>query len=263
VGVAPRKDVRMGVPIGISTSYRPDRDFGPVGPAQTYAGAVRAFGGEPFFFANDLATLAAQLATCGGVVFSGGCDVDPMHYGGARLPSVDAPDAARDAFEIALALAVRARGVPTLGICRGLQVVNVAFGGTLIEDLPSHFGARYSLHHQQVKEDGREREDYLPGHLVSVEPASAFARLAGAQAFVTNSLHHQAVRVLAPGLRAVASTSDGTLEALEAEFDHPFFVGVQWHPELLSPSDPVSASLFLALVRAAERQLTQAERLPR
>jgi putative glutamine amidotransferase len=244
----------MGVPIGITTSYRSDRDFGPVGPSETYARAVRTYGGDPFFFANDLATLDAQLASCGGVVFSGGRDVDPALYGGVRLESVDPPDPSRDAFEIALARIVGERRIPALAICRGLQVVNVAFGGSLIEDLPSHFGARCTLH-QQVKEDGREREDYLPGHLVGVEPASAFARLAGTDRFPSNSLHHQAVRAVAPDFHAVAWTPDGTIEALEPAFAHPFYFCVQWHPELLVPEDPVSAHLFGSLTLAAERYL--------
>jgi putative glutamine amidotransferase len=252
----------MGVPIGITTTYRSDRDFGPVGPAQTYARAVRAFGGDPFFLANDVATLDAQLARCGGVVFSGGCDIDPARYGGERLPNVDAPDAARDAFELALAHAVRAQRVPALGICRGLQAVNVAFGGSLIEDIPAHFGPRYSLHHQQVKEDGRDREGYMPGHIVRVEPASAFARLAGAEHFPTNSLHHQSIRTLTPQFRAVAATDDGTIEALEPAFAHPFYFCVQWHPEILVETDPISANLFGALVHAAERHVSEASRLP-
>jgi putative glutamine amidotransferase len=253
----------MGVPIGITTTYRSDRDFGPVGPAQSYARAVRAFGGDPFFFANDLATLGAQLANCGGVLFSGGCDIDPARYGGERLPSVDAPDPARDAFEIALARAAREHVIPTLGICRGLQVVNVAFGGSLIEDIPAHFGARYALHHQQVKDDGRDREDYMPGHEVRVEPASAFARLAGAESFPANSLHHQAIRALTPEFRAVAWTEDGTIEALEPAFAHPFYFCVQWHPEILVATDPISANLFGAFVHAAERHLSEASSLPR
>lgn len=253
----------MGAPIGITTSYRNDRDFGPVGPAETYARAVRAFGGDPFFFVNDVATLDAELTRCGGVIFSEGRDLDPALYGGERLPSVDSPDPARDAFELALAHAVRERAVPTLAICRGLQVVNVAFGGTLIEDLPAFLGARYTLHHQQVKEDGREREDYMPGHLIQVEPASAFARLAGSERFLSNSLHHQAVRTLAAQWRAVARTPDGTIEALEPTFAHPFYFCVQWHPEILVADDPVSANLFGALVHAAERHLTGVAAPPR
>lgn len=249
----------MPVSIGITTTYR---NGAPVRHAATYARAVSASGGEPFFLSNDLAELEGQLAGCSGVVFSGGCDVDPALYGGARLPSVDPPDVARDAFEIALARAVREHRIPTLAICRGLQVVNVAFGGTLVEDLPSEHGARYTLHHHQVKEDGREREDYLPGHVVEVEPASAFARLAGAERFATNSLHHQGVRALAPGWLRAAWTPDGTIEALEPAFAHPFFFCVQWHPELIA-EDPVSAHLFGSLVHAAERHLREPRPLPR
>jgi putative glutamine amidotransferase len=217
-----------------------------------YVRAVERSGGRAVLFRNELASLEEQLAGVDGVVLSGGSDIAVECYGGRRLPQVQAPRPGRDAFEIALARLIRTRAIPVLCVCRGLQLVNVAFGGSLIEDLPHELGARYSLHHQQVREDGQERSDVAPEHVVRVAPESALARLLGTNSFATNSMHHQAVRAVAPGLRAVAWTADGVVEGLEAEFSHPFFHAVQWHPEELS-HDAVSARLFDGLTRAARQ----------
>jgi putative glutamine amidotransferase len=237
--------------IGISTSYPKLRD-GAIDPnAVQYVEAVRRAGGTPVLFENDIARVDAYLAEVDGIVLSGGRDIDPALYGGRPLQAVQAPDSARDAFELVLVKAVRERGMPTLCVCRGLQLANVAFGGTLIEDLPLELGERYTLAHEQRSEEGLEREEYLPGHDVRVTPGSALASLLGTTSFPSNSMHHQAVRAVAPGLRVVATTDDGVIEALDAEFEHPFFFAVQWHPEALPAEDSVSVSLFGGLMRAA------------
>jgi putative glutamine amidotransferase len=242
--------------IGISTSYPKLRD-GAIDPnAVQYVEAVRRAGGTPVLFENVLFSIDGYLARVDGIMLSGGRDIDPALYGGRALAQVQAPDPGRDAFEVALVKAARERGVPTLCICRGLQLANVAFGGTLIEDLPHELGERYTLAHEQRSEEGLERDDYLPGHDVRVEPESALATLLGTTSFATNSMHHQAVRAVAPGLRAVATTGDGVIEALDAEFEHPFFYAVQWHPEALPPEDPVSERLFGGLIRAASAAKT-------
>ncbi len=206
---------------------------------------------------NDPASVDALLASVDGVLVTGGVDVDPARYGGRPehgrsekgLYSV-----ARDAFEIALVRAARDRGVPLLGICRGLQVVNVAFGGTLVEDVRDELGDRYVLEHRQTYDSGLDRADYAPGHDVDVDPESAFAKLAGTTRFVTNSMHHQSIRVPGEGLRVVGRTSDGVVEIADATFAHPFFFAVQWHPEELT-GDPVSARLFDGLTSAAARAI--------
>jgi putative glutamine amidotransferase len=236
--------------IGISSSH-PRLDGGNVhADVLPYVEAVRRAGGEPVLLENDAARCAEILAEVDGVVASGGRDVGVALYGGRQLSSVSQPDAERDAFELALLRATRERSVPTLCICRGLQVANVAFGGTLIEDLPAELGANYTLHHRQTKEDGLERTEHAAEHVVTLEPQSALARLIGATAFATNSLHHQAVRDPASDLRVVGRTSDGVIEALDANFAHPFFFAVQWHPEELA-GDLVSVALFEGLIRAA------------
>ncbi|MFY9780021.1 MAG: gamma-glutamyl-gamma-aminobutyrate hydrolase family protein [Candidatus Baltobacteraceae bacterium] len=236
--------------IGISSSHPHLEDGKLHADVVRYAEAVSRAGGEPVLLENDAAACARILAGVDGILASGGCDVGVALYGGRPLPSVQEPDLARDAFELALLRAARAQGIPTLCICRGLQVANVAFGGTLIEDLPEELGASYTLHHRQTKEDGLERTEHAPEHVVTLEPHGALARLVGATSFATNSLHHQAVREPAPGLRVAGRTPDGVIEALDASFAHPFFFAVQWHPEELA-GDPVSDALFAGLVRAA------------
>ena len=202
---------------------------------------------------NDPASVDALLASVDGLLVTGGVDIDPSRYGG-RMEHARSEaayySASRDAFEIALVLAARDRKVPLLGICRGLQVVNVAFGGTLIEDVREEFGERYTIEHRQTYDGGLDRADYAPGHEVDVEPDSAFARLAGSMRFVTNSMHHQAIRTVGEGLRVVGRTSDGVIEIVDATFEHPFFFAVQWHPEELTDDD-VSERLFGGLVSAA------------
>lgn len=198
---------------------------------------------------NDLRRLDGYLERLDGIVVSGGLDVDPALYGGSRDATVDPPNASRDAFEIALIRGARVRNIPVLGICRGLQAINVAFGGTLIEDLPGHRARR---------EDGAERFGYLKGHTVTFEGGKLRSLLEAGSA-PTNSLHHQAVRAVASELAAVARTPDGVVEALEARFEHPFFFAVQWHPELLPAADPLSRRLFVGLVSAARGVLDRAQ----
>ena len=219
-----------------------------------YVRAVEAAGGEPVLLRNDPASAASALAALDGVVLSGGVDVDPARYGGRAAHANATPAryrAERDAFEIGLARAARDGAVPTLCICRGLQVANVAFGGTLIEDVREELGERYTIEHRQVHESGLDRSESAPHHDVRVVAGGKFAALLGsAAAFPANSMHHQALRAMGDGLVVAGRTDDGIVEAVEASFAHPFWFGVQWHPEELA-DDAVSARLFGGLVRAA------------
>lgn len=147
-------------------------------PGAAYVRAVERAGGEAVLLSNALSELEERLATLDGVVVSGGVDVDPTRYGGRSEHSRcerDEYSAERDGFEIALVRATRVRDVPTLCICRGLQIANVAFGGTLVEDLRDELGVRYTIEHRQTYDSGLERYDYAEGHTVTVLPASAFA----------------------------------------------------------------------------------------
>lgn len=239
------------VKIGITSSHALAQD-GTLHPdAVPYVRAVERAGATAVLLRNELAGIDELLAALGGLLLSGGVDVDPARYGGnvnhARSQAGRyRPD--RDAFETALVLAARERGVPTLCICRGLQIANVAFGGTLVEDLSEALGERYAIDHRQTTNGELERTDYAPQHEVALLPQSALARLVNATSFPTNSLHHQAVRSLGDGLVVAGQTSDGVLEAAGATFPHPFFHAVQWHPEEID--DPVSRALFDGLVDA-------------
>jgi putative glutamine amidotransferase len=242
--------------IGITLSDSHDADGNVHADVLPYVAAVRRFGGEPVLLANDPGTVDDVLATLGGVVLSGGVDVDPAMYGGrrehARSQAARGYRHDRDAFECAIVRAARERKVPTLGICRGLQIANVAFGGTLIEDLREEFGERYSLEHRQTTDLGLDRTEHAPGHDVAVDASSRLATLVGTAPFAANSMHHQAVRDPGEGLVVVARTPDGVIEAAEAAFEHPFFFAVQWHPEELL-DDAATAHLFGGLIAAATR----------
>lgn len=236
--------------VGITASAPFAPDGSPGADVLPYVRAVERSGARAVLFPNLLERLEELLAGVDAVVLSGGTDVALERYGGRPSPEVQPPRLERDAFEFALVPLLRERGIPVLCVCRGLQVVNVAFGGTLIEDLPRELGPDYRLHHQQVREDGQERTEIAPEHLVSLDRNSALATLLATRSFATNSMHHQAVRAVAPGLRVAGRTGDGVIEALDADFAHPFFHAVQWHPEELA-HDAVSAKLFGGLVCAA------------
>ncbi len=238
--------------IGLTATRAFGSDGAPKANVRPYLCAIERYGGEPILLDNDAARASAILDTIDGLLVSGGVDVDPQYYGGNPDHSRSERgeySAARDAFEIALVRLTRDRGMPTLGICRGLQIANVAFGGTLIEDLADYFGGPSPLDHRQTDDAGVERSDYAPGHIVHVALESAFVRLVGSSRFKTNSMHHQAVRVVGEGLVAVGRTSDGVIEVVDATFDHPFFFAVQWHPEELD--DDISAALFRGLIAVA------------
>jgi putative glutamine amidotransferase len=190
-------------------------------------------------------TLQSLLAHLDGVLFSGGGDVETSRYRGLEHPCVEGVDPDRDRIEVLLVEQVVQRGMPFLGICRGIQVINVALGGTL-----------YS--HLADQHPGAIKHDYSPGyprdhpaHEVKIAPRCRLAQILGMTRVMTNSLHHQAVHQLAPGLRALAHAPDGIVEAVEYS-GHPFGLAVQWHPEWMPDSPPMQA-LFRAFTAAASQ----------
>ncbi len=215
-----------------------------------YTAAVRAAGGVPILMPLGASEeeLRAIFAQVDGLLIPGGGDIEPNRYGGQQdhesLGDVD-PD--RDQIEIELVRwAVEAKK-PMLAICRGHQVFNVALGGTLWEDVTSQMPE--ALFHSYVNIKPR---DYI-AHEVTVQAGSRLARQLGAAAIQVNSLHHQGIRKLAAGVTAVAHAPDGLIEAIEIS-DHPYAIGVQWHPEDLAPTDPAMQALFDGLVQAASKQ---------
>jgi putative glutamine amidotransferase len=195
--------------------------------------------------------VADALENAGGLMLTGGDDVAPSRYGEAAHSAVVIVDADRDAFEIALVQEARRRGLPVLAICRGIQVMNVAFGGTLIQDIPSQVHG--ALDHR-LTVPPHKSFDYA--HDVWIEERSLLARLmqerlAGSDSLAVNSRHHQAVRDVAPGLTVVATAPDGIIEAIEDPAAR-FCLGVQWHPENFWRTGEFRP-IFEGFVEAADR----------
>jgi putative glutamine amidotransferase len=191
----------------------------------TYVRAVARAGGRPLLIAPtpaDLEDPAGLLDLLDGVLITGGSDLDPAHYGAAPHPATAPTSADRDAFELALVRAAGERDLPCLGICRGMQVVNVAYGGELDQHLPD--GLAHEIHQGT-------RAGVFADHRVEVEPGSLAALAAGGTDVSVKSFHHQGVARLGDGLLATAhAEGDGTIEAIE-DAERRFMLGVLWHPE--------------------------------
>ena len=218
--------------------------------ASEYLVAVRDSGAAPVRIAPGDAARSA-LHGAAGVVLTGGIDVDPSAYRAPASALVTETEPERDAFEIDVLRAARERGLPVLCICRGLQIANVAFGGTLIADIPQRLGERATFSHDVGAPDQHDGWRIVPEHVVHVEPDSLLAHLTGVQRLATNAAHHQAVDRCADDLRVTGRTPDGIIEALEARFAAPFWLAVQWHPESTYASDDASRAIFRAFVEAA------------
>ncbi len=226
---------------------------------EAYLSAIRAAGGTPVVLppVSRPAEVADLLDTMDGLLFTGGHDVDPRHYGETVLNETVALEPDRDAFELPLARAAVGRDVPILAICRGCQVLNVALGGSLWQDLPAQ-RPQGLLHRQRAPRD-------VVTHAVQVASGSLLSTVLaepGVSLMETNTFHHQAARDVPSSLAAVAYTPDGMIEALEAPAC-TFVLGVQWHPEHLAATRPEHHRLFRALVDAAARGELAGELAPR
>ncbi len=204
--------------------------------AQPYIEALRAAGVEPVLISPG-EPIPDEFP---GLLLMGGSDVNPGLYGEARKSVTETSDDARDALELALIRKALDRDLPLLAICRGLQILNVQHGGSLIQHLDST-----DRHRVRTADRG------LPAHPVAIDAGTQLARIVGEPLQLeVNSRHHQAIARLGDGLRASAhDPQDGTIEAVERP-DKRFVVGVQWHPENMSPSDPREAKLFQAFAAA-------------
>ncbi len=202
-----------------------------------YLNAVWAAGGMPVFVAytEDEKKLHEYASEFDGFLFSGGVDLDPKYYGETvQFDSVET-DPGRDTFELALFARVMETGKPVFGICRGIQTMNVAMGGSLYQHIDGH----------RQKEKGTERIQR-----VAVNPGTLLSEITGNKPYLmVNTFHHQAVKVPAPALVAAACSDDGICESVYLP-GHKFFLGVQWHPELFFSLDPDAAALFTAFVVA-------------
>ena len=230
---------------------RPEADIRPVigitpcSRIDDYVESVKRAGGEPRVLSND-DDPAAILAEVDGVLLTGGLDVDPAQYGEAPHPTTEAAPE-RDSFEIPLSRGAVAQDMPLFAICRGVQVLNVAGGGTLVQDIPTALASRLD-HAVNVSKD-------QIAHSVHVMPGTRLAQALGASTDLAtcdvNSRHHQAVGRLAPAFVASAVSPDGIVEAIERP-QAAFCLGVQWHPENFWRTGEFDG-LFAALISAAKR----------
>jgi putative glutamine amidotransferase len=228
--------------IGITTYARDDR--GRFGLPAEYIEAIRRAGGIPVLLPHGEPRLEVLLERLDAVILSGGGDVDPELYQGAAHEAIYLIDAERDKSEIELTKHIVKMELPMLNICRGIQVLNVALGGTLVEHLPDEVGDE--VVHRAAPPGATQ-------HTITLEPASQLAQILKQTEVTAASWHHQAIRQVAPGLKVVAWAADGTIEAVEMP-GHPWLIGVQWHPELTAEDDPGQQRLFEALVEVAARR---------
>ena len=203
-----------------------------------YVDAIRRAGGVPVVLPPVLGPVREALDVVSALIFPGGGDIHPEHYGGHDHDANYGTCHERDAFELVMARAALDRDMPIMCVCRGMQVLNVALGGDLISHIPDLYGTQV-IH--------RTPEVQAITHPVRIDPKSHLARVYGDTSATVQSVHHQAVGRLGDGLRAVAWAEDGVVEAVESE-KHGFVVAVQWHPELDVYKDEPPFTLFDELV---------------
>lgn len=237
--------------IGLTTYHKKITGASPMSLIATtpaYVDAVAAAGGAPLLIplGLDEDALRPLLDLLDGLVLTGGGDIAGEEYHSRHAGLILDVDPDRDRIELFLAREFVAREKPLLGICRGHQLLNVALGGTLYEDVGKLMPGAIKHDYFEVRP-----RNYL-AHAVEIEPESSLAALLTRRAIRVNSLHHQGIRDLAPDLAASAHAPDGLIEGVEVA-GHPFAVGVQWHPENLVGDEPAMRGLFRGLIEAAER----------
>ena len=235
--------MRAGPLIGVTTSITVDSVPERASVNSAYVRAVQEAGGVPLLLPPqlDASSRLALWRLLDAIVLTGGGDVDPARFGQARHPTVSDVSPARDALEVDLTHWALARRLPILAICRGVQALNVALGGTLHQDIATDYPN--ALVHSQ-----REPR-HQPTHRVKIEDGTRLAQVLGACEVEVNSFHHQALANVGEGLRAVAWTADGIIEGVEIDRSPGLVLGVQWHPEELVTHDAAAAGLFRAIVQ--------------
>lgn len=228
--------------IGISAAFSNGRST--VG--ETYVQSIVRSGGVPFVIPviTDPVVLRSIVSHLDGLVMIGGEDLNPLWYKDEPHPRLGEVNTVRDLYDLTLMKLATDRNIPVLGICRGEQLMNVFFGGTLIQDINTQVES--AIKHKQ------DQAGTAPSHNVYVKPDSRLAQILGTDSLLVNSFHHQSVNRVAPGFKPVAYAKDGVVEAIEAWPDRPF-MGVQWHPEaLFFGGDTTMAKIFKFIIDKAE-----------
>ena len=233
--------------VAVTASIRPDGDTRRVRLTAAYVTALERAGLIPLIVPplSSAEAAASVLDSVAGLVLTGGEDVDPARYGEKRHEKVVSVNAARDATEAALVEEARARGTPVLAICRGIQILNVALGGSLVQDIPTQCESTID-HDEEGARTSRSHE-------ISIEPGSLIARAVGTEHCSVNSFHHQSVKRVADGMRVTARSPDGIIEGIESTDEDWWAMGVQWHPEEMTESaEPWDRGLFKAFAKQLE-----------
>ncbi len=212
---------------------------------EPYVRCIEAVGGLPFLIPaiDDEEGIGRLLEFVDGILLPGGVDVDPVHFGEEPIPGLGGVDPAWDRVELFVARLALERNLPILGICRGIQVLNVAAGGSLYQDIPSQVKGHVLKHVQDAPR-------WYPTHGVQPEPGSWVEQALGQAGARVNSFHHQAIKIPAPGFSITAKSQDGIIEAIEDQ-SRGFVCGVQWHPELMVEYYPEHLEFFRQLVKVA------------
>ena len=235
------RDPLVGVTTSITVGQTPERAY----VNSAYLHAVQQAGGVPVLLPPQLSKASLERLVRGldALLLTGGGDVDPATFGEEPHPTLYEVAPARDALETQVTLIALERKTPLLAICRGIQVLNVALGGSLHQDVATEPGTQI----QHSQKEAREQTT----HKVTVTPRSRLGRVLGAEDLEVNSFHHQVIKSLGRGLVPVAWAPDKLVEGVELDDDSQFVLGVQWHPEHLVGNSEPARRLFSALVTAA------------
>ncbi|AZR72319.1 hypothetical protein BBF96_02270 [Anoxybacter fermentans] len=232
--------------IGITSSQQTVNDPLEFTLPKLYVRAIENVGGLPLILPiidKDVALIAEMVERVDGILLTGGVDVDPMLFGEEPHTEMGRIDPERDFFELHLAKIALEKNLPILGICRGCQVLNVAAGGTIVQDIPSFYGKDKVHKHKQTA------PRWYPTHSVEIVKGSKLEAIFKTNKITVNSYHHQSVKEPAPGFIVSAKAKDGIIEAIEG-IEYKYALGIQWHPELMWQKYPQFKNLFQSFIDA-------------